>query len=362
MRKLQFDVLVKFKWIYYECNNNEQPWLPFSELLMEWDEGFHNLMLNDKIRMMAYKSAIKNTVKPGDVVLDIGTGTGILSKWALQAGAKKVYAIEMDSEILSLAIHNMSLYGFKDKFIPFNEISFNVELPERVDVVISEIIGNLADNEDFQPIIGDALIRFLKPTGVMIPQSVASYIVPISSHKAHSCIKSNSILTLNPDKYNLKSLLQNKKITDPFNIYYDTVIPFSTYLSKAVQLKIFENNWDEDPEYNVDRVFKLCENNIFTGFKGYFVANLCTNVILDISGDGENNNLSSDSWKHAFLPIKDPISVRKGDILYLNFSRKYPANSNIDNFRQLYRWKGKVVRNTELIGVFDQNMDESDLL
>ncbi len=45
-------------------------------------------MLDDQIRMAAYKNAIQEVVKPGMVVLDLGTGTGILGLWALQAGAK----------------------------------------------------------------------------------------------------------------------------------------------------------------------------------------------------------------------------------------------------------------------------------
>ena len=58
-------------------------------------------MLNDSIRMTAYEKAIKEVVKPGMTVLDIGTGTGILALWALKAGAKKVYAIELMLKLLA---------------------------------------------------------------------------------------------------------------------------------------------------------------------------------------------------------------------------------------------------------------------
>lgn len=66
----------------------EEVWLPVSENILAWEQDFHQLMLDDQIRMAAYKNAIQEVVKPGMVVLDLGTGTGILGLWALQAGAK----------------------------------------------------------------------------------------------------------------------------------------------------------------------------------------------------------------------------------------------------------------------------------
>ncbi|MFK5855551.1 MAG: hypothetical protein QM503_05425 [Bacteroidota bacterium] len=81
---------------------------------------------------------------------------------------------------------------------------------------------------------------------------------------------------------------------------------------------------------------------------------------LDISGDNTDGSKSSDSWKHAFLPIKNPIDINKGDVLYVNFSRKYPNNST-NKFRQIYRWRGYVERNSNIIGEFYQSLNEADL-
>src|SRR5258708_38229333 len=76
-------------------------WLKRNVLRQPWMlEGFaspfvHEPMLLDKIRCDAYREAIQRTVKPGDVVVDLGAGTGLLSVFALHAGARHVDAIEL---------------------------------------------------------------------------------------------------------------------------------------------------------------------------------------------------------------------------------------------------------------------------
>jgi protein arginine N-methyltransferase 1 len=126
----------------------EDVWFPFSESILEWDIDFYQLMLNDEIRMTAYKNAIQEVVKPGMVVLDLGTGTGILGLWALQAGAKHLYAIDINSEILSIAVQTFEQGNFSGKYEVLNGISYDINIPTKVDLIISEIMGNIADNED----------------------------------------------------------------------------------------------------------------------------------------------------------------------------------------------------------------------
>ena len=98
----------------------EQVWFPLSEDILSWDDDFHKLMLRDHIRMVAYEAAIKEMIKPGMIVLDIGTGTGILALWALEAGAKKVYSIEVNENRIPQAKDRINKAGYGDKFEIFN--------------------------------------------------------------------------------------------------------------------------------------------------------------------------------------------------------------------------------------------------
>jgi len=76
----------------------------------------------------------------GKVVLDVGTGSGILSIWAAQAGAKKVYAVEATA----MAVHARSLVaanGLSDVIEVIQNSVEEIELPEQVDIIISEWMG-----------------------------------------------------------------------------------------------------------------------------------------------------------------------------------------------------------------------------
>ena len=336
---------------------SEQPWLPFSEVLSDWDEDFHQLMLCDHIRMQAYETAIKASVKPGDTVVDLGTGTGILAQWALEAGAHRVYGIDMDNHILELAKTRMTQRGFADRFVAINDLSYNVNLPQQADVLISEIIGNIGDNEDFQPILQDGLSRFLKPGGKAIPSAVETFLVPVAALKAHQSLHCGEVFTLN-ERYQLSDLMQQKNIQNPFDLYYDTIIPETQHLSTARCVENFCGRWDQAPQYQKELHFTVQQPWVLCGFKGYFRATLSADVVLDISSGDIENRLSSDSWKHSFFPIEQPINVNKGDQVILNFERRYPLTAD-SRFRQQYFWRGRVVRNGHTLAEFSQGMDRT---
>ena len=344
----------------YTPYTHEQPWLPFSEALFEWDEDFHQLMLNDNIRMQCYKKAIQETVQPGDIVVDLGTGTGVLSRWALEAGASQVYGIDMDKEVLAKATQSISEAGFGDQFTPINLLSYNVNLESKADVLISEIMGNILDNEDFQPILEDAIRRLLKPDARKIPLRASSYIVPVACRKAHSAVCSGQVSTMS-SHYNLERMLIDKGITDPCNLYYDTIIPRSTYLSLPQCIREYSGSWNQSPVYERELTFKVSNAGEFTGFKSYFVAQLSQQTVLDISSCDIEQRQTSDSWKHAYLPLATPVLVQPGDLINLSFSRFYQRDHNLESksLKQAYQWRGTLMRNGEIAASFNQSMQNS---
>lgn len=334
----------------------EQVWFPLSEDILSWDNDFHELMLKDQLRMNAYESAIKNVVKPGMIVVDIGTGTGILALWALEAGAKKVYGIDVNIDRIPQALERIGRAGYSGNFEIFNNLSYNVRLPEQADVVISEILGNLADNEDMTPILADARQRFLKEDGFMLPAKVQTYLTPISSKKAHIQVKDKIFRGINT-QYNLDTLLEKLGVNNPFDLYYDCIIPKSAYLSEPQVVQEFNFDDTDKSEYTARTTFKATKDAMFTGFKGSFSAELSDKVSLDISSDDIVGRKTSDCWKHCYLSIENPIHVKKGDEIELEYSRLYPKEKDCV-FRQAYSWEGNVKRDGQTIGRFSQKMGE----
>src|SRR5437667_9667032 len=100
---------------------------------------FHQWCISDPVAMSAYREAIQKTVRPGDVVLDLGAGTGILSYFACEAGAGKVYAVE-PTGIIALIPQLAADNGFADRLILMKAESFDVELPEKVDVMVASML------------------------------------------------------------------------------------------------------------------------------------------------------------------------------------------------------------------------------
>jgi len=137
-------------------------------------------MLLDKNRTLKYKYAIFKAIKPGDVVIDFGCGTGILGFFALQAGARCIYAIEETSIIdyaRELAIKN----EYQDKISFIHKSGKEVteqDIPEQVDIILSEPLSNLLLEGDLWSSL-EYLKQFLKPNGIILPESGTLYIVPV---------------------------------------------------------------------------------------------------------------------------------------------------------------------------------------
>jgi SAM-dependent methyltransferase len=134
----------------------------------------HRAMIRDRPRTEAFRRAIEAAVEPGDVVLDVGTGTGILSLLAARAGAARVYAVEQTS-IARLAQELVAANGYGDTVEVIEGDIVDVELPEKVDVLVSEWLGGFGIDEGMLVPVLVARDRWLKAGGVMIPASVVAW-------------------------------------------------------------------------------------------------------------------------------------------------------------------------------------------
>lgn len=112
--------------------------------------------------------ALALVVRPGSVVVDVGAGSGILALIACRLGARRVFAIDTNEAIevgRELAREN----GVADRIVFFQKDVREVELPERADVIVSDLRGTLPLCGDHLAVIADVRSRFLKPGGVLLP-------------------------------------------------------------------------------------------------------------------------------------------------------------------------------------------------
>ena len=141
---------------------------------------FHHSMLVDEARTSAFLKALLQEVRPGDVVLDIGAGTGVLSMFAILAGASRVYAIEQ-GPMADIAEEVARRNGADDRVTIINDWSTEATLPERADVLVTETIGNVGFEEGILRWVKDARQRLLKPRATIVPGRVSLVAAAVES-------------------------------------------------------------------------------------------------------------------------------------------------------------------------------------
>ena len=110
-------------------------------------------------------------MRPDDVVLDIGTGSGVLAVAAARAGARRVYAVEA-SDIAEVAERVFEVNGVQDRVTLLPGWSRQIELPEQADLLVAEVIGNEPLEEEILETTLDARRRLLKPGARLIPHTL----------------------------------------------------------------------------------------------------------------------------------------------------------------------------------------------
>lgn len=146
--------------------------------------NYHQTMLADGVRNKLLYEAIKNTVSSETSFLDIGAGSGVWAILAAQLGAKRVVAIEVE-EVLIPIIHRLALEnGVAGKIEIIHGNSDDVKIRGKFDVVVSELFGSNAFGEATVQSFINLRNRFLAPNGILIPQKLAMFAVPVQSAKS----------------------------------------------------------------------------------------------------------------------------------------------------------------------------------
>ena len=139
----------------------------------------HVAMLEDRTRTSAFIAALDELVRPDDVVVDIGTGTGILAVAAARAGARHVYAVEA-TPLGRHAREVVEANGLGDRVTVVEGWSTRVTLPERATLAVAEILGTEALEERALPILLDARKRLLTRDARLVPATIRIFGLPVS--------------------------------------------------------------------------------------------------------------------------------------------------------------------------------------
>jgi protein arginine N-methyltransferase 1 len=278
---------------------------------------FHRAMLADSVRCKAYKKAIFEVVRPGDIVLDIGTGTGLLAYFAVMAGAKRVYAIEV-GDIIEYARKIAAANHWADKVVFIKDLSTHVTLNEKVDVVVSEIMGSMAIEEDIVTYMADAKSRFLRQGGILVPSQIDIEMAPIDSPDSHRNLIGSWGRRYGIDFGPIREKAVNCKYTQPLS--RENLIASS---QKIHTMDLYGLN-PADTVINRSLCFHIKRRGMVHGLAGWFTARLTDNVVISTFSKSKPTH-----WGTYFFPIQKPISVKRGERIFVKVSAHTCLDSTI---------------------------------
>jgi len=264
----------------------------------------------DQRRLAAYRQAVAQAVRPGDVVADVGCGTGVLGLLCLQAGAGKVYAIDSTDAIL-VAEESFRRAGWAQQVQCLRGKSFEIELPERVDVLICDHVGYFGVDYALIDTLADARRRLLKPGGRIVPRRLTLQLAAIDDAQVwsqHLGWQDGAV----PAEYHwLHSLSANHKIGA--RLAADSVL--------AAPVDLGDINLTQDqPDHLVWNVRLSADRaGQVHGLAGWFRCELADGVFMS------NSPLAAEPINRpvAFLPLAEPLTVAAGDELQVRLGMRH---------------------------------------
>jgi phenylalanine ammonia-lyase len=291
-----------------------------------YDEYLYNALTNDRLRNQKYKAAINKHV-PGKVVVEIGTGKdAILSRFCVEAGAQKVYAVERCADTAKQAADRVKELGMSGQIEIIHGDAMKVELPQPADVCVSEIVGSIGGSEGAAVIINNAW-RFLKPGGVMLPARSITKIAPVTFPDQ---LRNDLGFTKLSGHY-VREIF--KQVGYPFDLRVCIKnFPLSHVLSQPGEFEDLDFTKPIPLEYSIENRLTVEKQGRLDGFLVWLTLHTTAGEEIDIL---ENRH----SWLPIYFPVFSPgILVMPGDIIEVTCSGTLCENKlNPD-----YRLKGKL--------------------
>jgi protein arginine N-methyltransferase 1 len=265
---------------------------------------YHRTLVADRVRVAAFRDALAGVIEKGkSVVVDIGTGTGILAMLAAGLGAKKVYAYE-----------NAEIGAVAERLIKANKLR-NIELiaarsteiidPPRGDIVVSETLGNYALEEFMVETMNDARARHLKPGGTLIPGGLEQFVCPVIAPRVF-----DELTMWNRVGHGLDfSIARDMSLN---NAYVRKFAPRELWGEARAAVA-----WDKLDFTQRNRMsrkgvvtWKAAQKTTVYGLALWWTAHLTPRVPLSTSPLGPATH-----WEQLYFPALEPMTVERGEQL-----------------------------------------------
>lgn len=258
----------------------------------------HGWMLMDRVRIDAYANAIAQSVRPSDVVVDLGAGTGILSILAAKAGARHVYAVERGS-IASLAEDVIRRNGCADRITVLREDARTVILPEPPSLIVTETIGDYGFDEEISQLVR-VIRRQCQDQVRVIPESLSVHLALMESTQLEAAFQqlSNGMpvalgaLAERLAHRPIKTRVRNDQIVSHDVVFWRGALA------------------EDAPRESSDVTFELTRDARVSGIALWFSAEMGNGLHL-----GSGPFSSEVHWKMPVFPIVPALEVRRGDEL-----------------------------------------------
>jgi type I protein arginine methyltransferase len=268
---------------------------------------YHRTLIADRVRNEAFHRALKAAIVPGvTTVADIGAGTGLLGLMAAQLGAKAVYLYET-AEVAQVATRIIKANRARGcTIIPCH--STDMLDPVRVDVVVSETLGNYAFEENIIDTMNDARKRHLKPGGLLIPMGVIQFVAPVVTDWIHLELTAWDEIGFGLDLSIGKTMSLNNA--------YVRQLEVSDLLDGGASALVWDKadfTLQEKSNRKGEVRWRVKSATPIYGFATWWEAYLAPGVHLNT-----NPALPRTHWEQLYFPLLEPLALTAGETATLS--------------------------------------------
>lgn len=281
------------------------------------DVGIHEEMLSDVIRTNAYRCAIlKNYEKiRGKIVADIGAGTGVLSIFCVQAGAKKVYAVEA-SELARQTRLIVNENKMSSRIEVLQEKAENIDISEKLDVIVSEWMGYSLLYESMLQSVINTRDRLLKPDGFMFPASATLYLAPFSDDAYQERLEIwNDVKSLYKVSMETMKKFAQKCISETVHVKCLPVEAVQAHCCQVCKLNLKSVTVKDINNIYTNFDFQCFGHSVIHGFVTWFSVGFPGEVTLSTSPYHEETH-----WGQTLFYVEKPFTVEQDTSLKGSFS------------------------------------------